>query len=77
MIFCAKEFGKRLQTVRRQHFLRRNELARILETSAYVIKQIERGKTEPDSDLILNLFVFFKDDFHYLITGKHEVISRS
>jgi len=77
MKFCAKTFGERLRHLRRAHSLEQIEFASILESTPHVIEMIERGIHAPDSDLILNLYVHFKEDFHYLVTGQQDPASES
>lgn len=77
MKFCTKKFGERLQQLRKVHSMDHAEFASILDTTIRDIEQIEQGLHAPDSDLILNLYVNFKEDFHFLVTGQHDPASES
>jgi|GEM_PF-2052288 len=72
MNFDKVKFGERLRTFRKTQELTQTELATILDTTQGNIGHIENGRRRPGAELLINLYVTYRESFEYLLLGSRE-----
>lgn len=70
MYFEPKEFGKRLQELRKEKGLTQMELAEELNVSLPHLKKLESGERSCSIELLLDVSDYFNVTVDYLLKGK-------
>ena len=70
MDFDLVEFGQRIRKLRKMKDLSQEGLAEKLGVSHEHLNRIEKGKSGPSLDLIIELSCYFDVSIDYLVTGR-------
>lgn len=70
MYYDLNESGKRIAELRKQRGLTQEQLANELNIGANHLSKIERGLKGLSMDLMIEIAVFFKVSFEYIVIGQ-------